>query len=194
MEAKRIEVVDSNRAKRILAQFLDPRGVFQLVHRSKDGQILDKQTIFNLVTNQGKNYILDAAFNTTALTTVTDAFYFAIFAGAFTPAAGSTYSSPGGTENTNYTEALRQTWGAGAASGQSVTNASAATITADTGGITVTGIGVVFSPTEQTGGAAGDIDTKGDTTCSDGTLLSEASASKTLAATETLDITYTVSC
>jgi hypothetical protein len=194
MDVKRIEVVSDENFKKRMAALLDPQGVFQLVHRSRHGELIDITEWRNLVTNEGKNYILDAAFNTTALTSVTDAWYFAIFAGAYTPAAGSTYASPGGTENTNYTETLRQAWGAGAASSQAVTNASAATITADTGGITVTGIGVVGSPTEQTGGTTGDIDYPGDTSCSDGVLLSEATVSKTLAVSETLDITYTISC
>lgn len=193
MDFKRIEVVSDENFKKRVAALLDPRGVFQLVHRSKDGEILDIEEFHNLVTNQGKNYILDAAFNTTGLTTVTDAWYFAIYTGSYTPAAGSTYAVPGGTESTAYSQSLRQAWGAGAASAQAVTNASAATITASSG-ITVTGIGVVGSLTEQTGGAAGDIDTKGDVACTDGRLLSEASVSKTLANLETLDITYTLSC
>ena len=193
-EFNRIEVVSDENFKKRLAALLDPRGVFQLVHRSREGMILSIEEFHNLVTNQGKNYILDAAFNTTALTSVTDGWYFAIYEGSYTPAAGSTYASPGGTESTGYTETLRQAWGAGAAASQQVTNATAATITSDTSGMTITGIGVVGSPTEQTGGAAGDIDAPGDTTCSDGVLLSESSVSKSLSNGETLDITYTLSC
>ena len=186
---KHIDVVSPKDARHFLAMLLNPKGVFQTVHRSKDGEIISIEEFHNLITNQGKNYILDAAFNTTALTTVTDQFWFIIYAGAFTPAAGSTYSSRGGAENTNYTEANRQAWSPGAAAAQSVTNATAATITANTGGIIVTGIGVVLSPTE-----AATVDDKGDTGTGDGILLSEATVSKTLAVSETLDITYTVSC
>lgn len=170
----------------------NPKGKYHLVHRAADGTIISEEVIENLITNEGKNYILDAAFNTTALTTVSDVLYFTIFSGAFSPAVGSLYATPGGTENTNYTEGLRQVWGAGAAAGQSVTNGTAATITAASGGISVTGIGVVTSPTEQTGGVSGDIDFKGDVACSDGVIISEATVTKTLAQDETLDITYTI--
>ena len=172
-------------------QKLSLKGYYKLVHKDKFGKVISEETVENLITNEGKNYVLDAAFNTTALTTVSDIFYFIIQTSG-TAAASDTYATPVRTESTNYTEGLRQVWGAGAAASQSVTNASAATITADTGGITVTGIGVVTSPSEQTGGAAGDVDTKGDATCSDGVLVSTADVSKTLAESETLDITYTV--
>lgn len=173
-------------------QDLNLKGTYTLVHKDANGGIISKEDITNLITNQGKDFILDSAFNAAATADITNVFYFSIFAGAFTPAVGSVYATPGGTESTNYTEGTRQPWGQGASSGQSLTNASAATITADTGGIIVTGIGVVGSLTEQTGGAAGDIDGKGDTTCTDGVLISEATVSKTLAESETLDITYTV--
>lgn len=50
------------------------------------------------------------------------------------------------------------------------------------------GVGVVGSPS----GAAGD-DAKGNVACADGVLLSDVDVTKTLATTETLDITYTIS-
>ena len=191
MDFKRIEVVSDENFKRRVAALLDPRGVFQLVHRSKHGEIIDITEWRNLVTNQGKNYILDAAISTNTPVSPADNWYFMIFSGAFTAAAGSTYAGGGGgTEvTTGYSEATRQEWDNGDASSQSVTNGTAATITAN-GALSVSGIGVCGSPSGDT-----DIDTKGDTTAAaDGVLLSESAVSKSLADTETLDITYTLSC
>jgi hypothetical protein len=159
------------------------RGFFTLTHRDPHGNVISEETVENLITNEGKDYVLDAALHNSD--NVAD-WYFSIFTSG-SAAAGNTYATPNRTESTNYTEANRQSWGEGAASSQSITNASAATITADTGGITVTGIGVVGSPT----GATGD-DTKGNTACADGVLLSDVDVAKTLAQSETLDITYTV--
>ena len=170
---------------------LNLKGIYTLTHRDKNGKILSVEKIKNLITNEGKDFVLDSALNAAATTDVTNVFYFAIFTSG-AAAAGNTYATPGRTESSNYTEGLRQTWGQGASSGQSVTNAAVATITADTGGIVVTGIGVVCSITEQTGGVSGDIDFKGDTACTDGVLLSDNDVAKTLAVSETLDITYTI--
>lgn len=160
------------------------KGIWRLVHKAVDGEVLSDETFKNLVTNQGFNYILDAALhNETSVAT----WYFAPYITAFEAAVGSTYASPGGTESTNYTEATRQVWGEGASSSQSITNATAATITADTGGMSILGIGVCGAP------VAGTSSTKGNTDTSGGILLAEVASVKTLAVGETLDITYTLS-
>ena len=114
------------------------------------------------------------------------AWYFAPFSNDYTPVNGNTYATPGYTEMTTlYDEATRQEWAEGASSGQSITNAVAATITA-TGDVTVYGAGVVG------GGSAAT--TKGDT-AGGGTLLASGkfASAKTLANLETLDLTYTLS-
>lgn len=186
MDFKRIEVVSDENFKKRMASLLDPRGVFQLVHRSKHGQIISIEEFKNLVTNQGKNHILDVAFNAG---TNGDYHYFAIFAGAFTAAATSTYAGGGGgTESAGYDETLRQQWSPGAAASQEVSNSTAATITA-TGSLSVTGIGLVTSPGNNSG-----ITAPQNTACSDGVLVSESAVTKSLSAAETLDITYTLSC
>ncbi len=174
-------------------QKLGFKGMYHLVHKDKNGVVLDKWSVENLITNEGKAFVLESAFNATAVTDITNVFYFIIQTSG-TAAATDTYATPVRVESSNYTESLRQTWDQGASSGTppGITNAAAATITADTGGITLTGIGLVGSITEQTGGVSGDIDYKTDTTCSDGTLISTADVSKTLALDETLDITYTI--
>jgi len=162
---------------------LNFKGKYFLTHRDINGDIIDRELINNLITNEGKDYALDAVLHNQ--TSVLD-WFFAIFTSG-TAAAGDTYAVPNRTETDNYTESLRQGWDEGASSSQSVTNAVVATITADTGGISVVGIGVVGSPTGAT-----DDDAKDDQACTDGILLSSADVSKTLAQGETLDITYTV--
>lgn len=159
------------------------KGTYTLTHKDKDGKIISVETIENLITDEGKDYILDSSLNNSS--SVAD-WFFAIYTDG-TAAAGHTYATPARTEaDSTINEALRQAWAEGASSSQSVTNASAATITAN-GSLTVSGIGVVGSPT----GAAGD-DAKANTACADGILLSDSDVSKSLADTETLDITYTV--
>jgi len=160
------------------------KGIWRLVHKDINGKVIDDSEFSNLVTNEGFDYVLDTSLHNVASVAT---WYFAPYITAFTAAVGSTYASPGGTESTNYTEATRQAWGEGASSSQSVTNATAATITADTGGMVILGIGVVGAST------AGTTATKGDTGSSGAVLLAEVAASKTLAVGETLDITYTLS-
>ena len=160
------------------------RGLYHFVHRDRWGNILDEWDVENLITNEGKDYILDSSLHDTDNVAT---WYFEIFTDG-TASASHTYAVPGRTAaTTTITEATRQAWGEGASSGQSVTNATAATITAN-GSLTVAGVGVVGSPTA----AAGD-DTKGNTACADGVLLSDVDVSKTLADTETLEITYSIS-
>lgn len=157
-------------------------GTWHVIHKNKFGKILSKETFKNLITNEGLDYALDAlAHGGTQIS----AWYFAPFSNDHTPAAGNTYAVPGYTEMTTlYTEATRQEWAEGASSGQSITNAVAATITA-TGAVTVYGAGVVG------GGSAAT--TKANT-AGGGTLLACGSFAtpKTLANLETLDLTYTL--
>lgn len=157
-------------------------GQWRAVHKDRFGKILDEETFKNLITYEGLDYALNAlAHGGTQIS----AWYFAPFSDDHTPANGDTYATPGYTEITTlYTEATRQEWGEGASSGQSITNAVAATITA-TGAVTVYGAGIVG------GGSAAT--TKANT-AGGGTLLASGSfaASKTLANLETLDLTYTL--
>ncbi len=159
------------------------KGIWNLVHKDVNGNVVSEETVENLITNQGFNYVLDAALgNETSVAT----WYFAPYKTAFTAALGSTYLSPGGTEDTNYEEATRQEWGEGSASSQSITNGSAAVIEASSGGMSILGIGVVGAA------VAGTSATKGNTDTAGGILLAEVASVKTLAEGETLSITYTV--
>ncbi len=159
------------------------KGVFTVVHKDRQGKILSREEFENLVTNEGYDYLLNAALH--GSTAISD-WYFAPWTTNNAAAATQTYASPGNTEiNAQIDESARQEWGEGASSSQSVTNATAATITANTD-VTVYGCGIVG------GGSAAS--TKGNT-AGGGTLLATAlfGSSKTLASGETLDLTYTIS-
>ncbi len=157
-------------------------GQWRVVHKNRHGKILSEEEFQNLITNEGLDYSLNAlAHGGTAIS----AWYFAPFSDDHTPVASDTYASPGYTEmTTQYSESTRQEWAEGASSGQSITNSTAATITAS-GSVTVYGAGIV--------GGGTDASTKGDT-AGGGTLLASGKfpTAKTLADGETLDLTYTL--
>lgn len=157
-------------------------GKWTVTHRSVDGLVKSIEVIDNLITNEGINYLLDAGLHGG---TQISAWYIAPWSTNNAAAVGNTYATPGNTETSTYSEANRQEWAEGAASSQSVTNATAATITAS-GAVTIYGFGIVGGGTGAT--------TKGDT-AGGGTLLSSGlfASGKTLATGETLDLTYTIS-
>ena len=161
------------------------RGCWNLVHKSVDGRVIDEETVDNLITNEGFDYILDSSLHAVA---DVGTWYFVPFITSFTAALASTYAGGGGgTEGTNYDEATRQAWGEGASSSQSITNAAPAVITASASGLAVLGVGVVGAST------AGNTAVKEDTATSGAVLLAEVASTKTLAEGETLSITYTIS-
>lgn len=158
-------------------------GRWDVIHKDAAGNIKSREAVNNLVTNEGFDYLLDTALHGS---TQISSWYIAPWTTNTTAAVTHTYATPVNTEaTTEINESTRQEWGEGASSSQSITNATAATITA-TGAVTIYGIGIVG------GGSAAT--TKGDT-AGGGTLFSTAlfSSSKTLASSETLELTYTVS-
>ena len=164
-----------------LKSMLQLKGIWHVVHKDKDGKVLSEETFKNLITNEGLDYLLNAGVHGG---TAISAWYFAPFENDYTPLATDTYAAPGYTETSSYSETTRQEWDEGASSGQSITNAVAATITASAA-VTIYGAGIVG------GGTAPD--TKGDT-AGGGTELSAGkfTTAKTLATDETLDLTYTL--
>jgi len=158
---------------------LDPKGKFVVEH-IRDGKVIAKHEFPNGITNGGKDSLLNVYFHSaTQITTwyigLVDNSGFSAFA------AGDTMASHSGwTESTAYSESVRQTWGVGASSGQSVTNGTAATFTMN-GTATIKGI---FIPSDST---------KGGTT---GTLWSTAAFASTVSVNngDLLKVTYTVSC
>jgi len=159
-------------------------GVYEVVHRDRNGKELSREVVENLVTNEGFNYLLNAALHGEAA--ISD-WYFVPWKTNTAAAVADTYAVPVNTEaaTTDINEANRQAWGEGAASGQSITNAVAARITAK-GTVTIYGAGIVGG-----GNAASTIsDTAGS-----GKLLSSKifTTQKDLTVGETLDLTYTLS-
>ena len=152
------------------------KGIFKVRCVRPDGSIRWQETVQNLVTNVGLNFLLDSGLNSTEAGTI----YLGL-KNAGSPAAGDTMSSHAGwTENQNYDEATRPAWGQGAASSQAVTNGTTADFTINTNSQTIAGI---FATTKNT---------KGGTT---GTLISavDFSSSKAADDNDVIQVTYTIS-
>ena len=152
------------------------RGKFFVEHRNKDGKLIGLYRIPNGIVDEGMEKILDDMFNSGAQSAtwyiglIDNASYTGV-ADADTLAAHATWL-----EFTDYT-GTRKAWTSGAASARSVTNAA----TVD---FTMTG-----------GGAVRGIFTCDVTTGTAGTLWATAlfSSSITVATSDVLKITYTVS-
>lgn len=139
----------------------------------KDGSLKWKDTIKNLVVNEGLDDALDKYFKGS---TYTAAHYVGLADGTPTFAAADTLASHAGwVEVTAYDEAVRQTLTLGAVSGQSVDNSASKavfTVSADN-----TTIGGAFIATNNTkGGSTGTLYgggafTAGDKTIDDGDVL-----------------------
>lgn len=113
-------------------------GHWDVVCRGKDGQEKWRDTIENIVVNEGLNYLLDAGLSggtpdTTWFVGLTD--------GTPTVAAGDTLASHAGwVEVTDYDESNRVAWVDGGVSGQAVSNSgSPAEFTIDANGTTIGG-------------------------------------------------------
>lgn len=147
----------------------------------RQGRLIGVHNTFNDITNVGKNKIFDVMFNDGTPIANNSWFIGLISLASYTAlAAGDTMSSHSGwTEFTNYTQSTRVAWGSGAASGQSVTNASPATFDLNNSG-TVKGVFIT------------SVSTKSGTT---GTLWATALFGADVPVTngDQLKITYTVS-
>jgi len=130
------------------------KGIWEFVCRGPDGRIKWRDTIHNLVVDEGLNHILSS---TLAAGTQITAWYIGITNASPVPAAADVMSSHAGwTENTNYTEANRQVWTPGAVSGKSVDNsASKAAFNINTNGQTIGGAFLVSNNTK--GGTTGTL-------------------------------------
>jgi hypothetical protein len=137
------------------------RGKFQVEH-VRDGKVIGIYEFKNGITNEGKNFLLDVMFHgTTAMAT----WYLGLIdnAGFSALAAGDIYDNidqagNGWDEFKTYTDdgngdstTTRPTWTEGAASGQSITNASPV-IFDITGTATVKGVFAVAGTNAQTKG------------------------------------------
>ena len=139
-----------------------------------------KESIHNLVVNEGLDDVLDVYFKAGTQSTT---WYLAIFGSDSTPAGGWTYATPVCTEFTNYDEATREEWIEGAITTQSLDNAaSPAEFTCTSGTNTIYGAFMV------------NVSTKGDTGSGSGIMFSAArfTSSRPFNAAEVLKIVVTV--
>jgi hypothetical protein len=144
-----------------IAEQLHCRGRFQVEHW-RAGKLIGTCDIRNAIVNEGKNKLLDVMFHgVTAIGT----WYILLVDGAGTPtlAAGDTYAQINGTngwdEYVGYTEATRGEWTEGAASSQSITNASPVVFNMNASG-SVYGLGAVgggSAPSTKNDAAGGGV-------------------------------------
>lgn len=122
------------------------KGKFHVEHYNDKGELLAEYDFYNGVTNGGRDNILNVYFDAATQTTT---WYMGLIdnSGFSALAAGDTMSShTGWTEFVSYSGGARGTWGAGASSGQSITNATAVTFNITSSG-TVYGIFITSSNT-----------------------------------------------
>lgn len=179
------ELVRPPAAKPVL-DVLDPKGHFVVEHW-RQGEKIGEYEVPNTVVNEGKNSLLDIMFH--AVTQIT-AWYLSLVNTGATIAAGDTYAQINGTngwdEFDDYDETTRPEWTEGAASSQTITNATPVVFTISASG-TVYGLFLV--------GGGTDPDVKNDA-AGGGTLWAGAAfASGEVAVldNDVLKVTYTVS-
>lgn len=144
----------------------------------RDGVVIDEFEGNNLVVNEGLDHILNSTFHGASQVTT---WYIGVFEGNYTPVAGDTAATfpASSTECTAYDEATRQEFVEAAASGGSITNtASRATFT--------------FNATKTIYGCF--ISSASAKSSTLGTLMSafKFASAKSVVATDTLDIDYTL--
>ena len=98
-------------------------GLTYLVEVIRDGVVVDREEVHNLVPTQGLNHILNVEFK--ALTQVT-AWYLAIFEGNYVPTAADTAAAlpAASTESTAYGEATRVLFAGGTVAGGVLDNSA----------------------------------------------------------------------
>ena len=147
------------------------RGEYEVVCRGADGAVKWRETVRNLFTNAGLNYLLDSGFGGTE--------YLGL-KGSGTPNAADTMTSHSTwSEITAYTEGARPTYSHAAAASQQVTNSASKATFSINATTTVYGI---FCTTNSTNGGT------------TGTLISatDFASSKGADSGDTLEVTYTV--
>jgi hypothetical protein len=159
------------------AEGLDLKGRYLVECYGADGRLKWSDTIDNLITNVGKDHVLDVILSAgTQITT----WYLGLMSSTPTAAAADTMSSHSGwTEVTDYSESVRQTFTDGGVSGQSISNTASKASYSINGTVTVGGAFLTSNST------------KGGTT---GTLFSAGAFSggnKAVASGDTLQVTYT---
>ena len=113
--------------------------VLQLL--DKNGQLKDQVNIHNLVTTQGKNFLLNVMYHGTA---ALNPWYTVLWTGAHIPLIGDTYAVPGYTElNTEYDEVTRPIYVESAAVGGIISNAASRSVLTMALPVQITGLALV---------------------------------------------------
>lgn len=157
------------------SQDLTVGGYFTYEH-IRDGKVIDTWQEKNIVVNTGLNYILDAALSGG---TVNTAHYVGLFSNNYTPITSTVVTDL--TEvNAKYNEVTRPTWSEAGTSLQSISNSASPAAFTFNASETVYGAFLISN------------NTKGGTT---GTLIaaSKFAASRSMLATDVLNVTYTLS-
>lgn len=155
------------------------KGIYKITHK-RNGRVINEFEIENGITNEGKDALLDIMFhNDTQIGT----WYFGLIdnSGYSAVAAGDTHASHAGwTENTDYSETVRQEWTEAAASSQSIASSSNSDFSINA---TATIRGVFLA----------NINTKGSTAA--GTLWSTVlfASAVSVVSGDTISISYTLS-
>lgn len=168
--------------KRSIEDILDIKGFYPIIEHWRDGEKIGEYSLENGVTNVGKDYILNAGFNSGTQVATASWVIGLIDNASYTAlaAADTMASHTGWIEFTGYNQANRVAWGQANSSGQSVTNGTPATFDLTANG-TLVGIFIVSQ------------NTKGGTT---GTLWSTGTFSSTVPVStgDQFKITYAIAC
>jgi hypothetical protein len=150
-------------------------GIFTIEHYNKEGKLLNRFSVRNGLTTQGKNKLLDVMFH--GVTPVSPWYIGLIDATGWTAeaAADTLASHSGWTEFTGYT-GNRQEWTEDAASAQSITNSAAVVFNITSSG-TLMGIFIASAASGTSGTLWATADFASNLTVSNG---------------DTVRITYTV--
>lgn len=130
-------------------------GFIWTIEAIKDGVVVDKETIHNLIPVEGINYLISAGLK--GGTPITN-WYVGLYEGAYTPVPGDTAAAftTAATELTAYSETTRQALTLGAvANGTSDNTASLAAFTGTTNGKLAQGGFISSAPTK--GAASGTL-------------------------------------
>ena len=152
-------------------------GVYEFVCRDADGNVKWTETASNRIVDQGLGYMLAVAVAGLAAITT----WFMGLKGTGAVAAGDTYASHAGwAELTAYSETARPAWTVPAGAALSKANGTAIRFTAN-GAMTVAGCFIASASA------------KGDTAAAGARLWGavDFAAARTMAANDTLDVTYT---
>jgi hypothetical protein len=153
-----------------------PRFEYTVTCHDRYGRLKWREEIPNLVTNVGRDDVLDKYFKGSTYT----AAWFVGLKGSGSAAAGDTAASHAGwSEVTAYSESVRQTLTLGSVSGQSVSNSASKAVFSINGTATVAGAFIISNNTK--GGTTGILYSAGD-----------FAASRSVASGDTVRVTATL--